>query len=216
MEPKDAAIRDYPDSVIHPAFKVVDGLRCSALSLPNAEGDGVATLEDRLQARMRVQLSKMAIAELVSGEVSGGPSLVLGTALPASASIARAAINVESWLASVLHNGLGVVVIPIGLIPAAVEAGWVNLSTMTTATGHSVIADAGFTGDPSNPTDGTPSAFTVFGLAMPAYASANPVFLEVASGTSHVNITNNDVSQIVETYMQVAFDPCTVGKTLVS
>ena len=200
LEPKDAAIRDYPDAVTHPAFKVVDGLRCSSISLPDSPAVGLSML-DRMRSRIRLQLSKMATAELVTGAVSGGPALADGTSLGAATSADGAAVKVESWLASALHNGVGVVVIPV----------WVDRSSMMTVTGHKVIADAGFTGDMSNPTDGTPGVFSFFGMGAVGVASTSAVFLGVASGASNVDISTNVVERISEAYVQLVFDPCAVG-----
>lgn len=209
---KDNAIRDYPDQVVHPPFKVVDGLQCGVLSFPHDTTPSMS-ISNRMRARMALQISKMMMAELVAGAVSGGPSLQSeATALGAPGSVASAAFRVETWLASALHNGVGVVVLPVGLLPSAIEAGWVNAATLTTASGHRVIVDAGFTGDPSNPISSTPASLSIFGMGLPGHAYSNPKILDVVSGSSHVDITDDTIRQISEAYAQVAFDPCAVGE----
>jgi hypothetical protein len=212
---KDNAIRSYPDQVVHPPFKVVDGLECGVLSFPH-DTTPSTSISNRLRARMALQISKMMMAELVAGAVSGGPSLQSeATALTATTGIYGAAFYVESWLASVLHNGIGAVVLPVGFLPLAVESGWVNASTMTTQSGHKVIADAGFTGDPNDPTDPAPATFSIFGMGLPGHAYSSPKILDVVSGSSHVDITDDTIRQINEAYAQIAFDPCAVGQTIV-
>jgi hypothetical protein len=209
---KDNAIRPIPDQVAHPPFKVVDGLECGVLSMPH-DTTPSASIGNRLRWRITTQLSKMMLAELVSGSVSGGPSLASeATPLTAATGVFGAAFHVETWLASVLHNAVGAIVLPVGLLPLAVESGWVNAATMRTLTGHYVIADAGFTGDITDPTSATPATFSVFGMAIPGHAYSNPRILEVASGRSHVDITDDVIREIMESYAQLAFDPCSVGE----
>jgi hypothetical protein len=216
LEPKSAAIREYPERVIHPPFKIVDGLECSVLSLPHLSTPTEPSMGDRLRSRMSLQISKMMMAELVSGQVSGGPSLLSeATTLTAASSMAVAAVRIETWLASVLHNGVGVVVLPVGQLAAAETIGWVNPSTLRTASGHFVIADAGFTGDPADPTSAEPGSFEVFGMSVPGQRYSDPKILEVASGSSHVDITDDMVAMINEAYAQIAFEPCSVGSVAV-
>lgn len=210
LEPKSAAIRPYPDQVTHPPFKIVDGLTCGALSLPDQD---TPSIRERLDVRMTLQLSKMMMAELVAGNVSGGPSLTSeATALAAATGIPAAARNIETWLASVLHNGVGVVVLPVGLLTAAIDSGWVNPVTMMTYSGHHVIVDAGFTGDPSDPMSATPGSYSIFGMGVPGHAYSDPKVLDVVSGRHGVDISDNVVRQLNEAYAQIAFDPCAVGE----
>lgn len=213
---KDEAIRDYPDQVVHPPFKVVDGLRCTALSAPH-DTTPTASIGNRLRARDGLWFSAMMTAELVSGQASGGPSLDSeATSIGAVADMPEAAVAIESWLAGTLGNGVGAVVLPVGLLSAAVYHGWVDMATLRTVTGHWVIADAGFTGDPTDPTNPQPSAFTIYGMGLPGQAYSNGNLLDVASGRSHVDITDNVVSMILESYAQLAFEPCSVGEVTLS
>lgn len=211
LEPKDAAIRDYPDQVIHPAFKVVDGLQCSSISLPNSEQSGDATLSDRLSARYRLQISKMATAELVSGAASGGPSLSSEATDLGTGTMADAAFALETWLASSLHNGVGVILIPVGSLAEVKGVNWIDPNAMSTVTGHGVIADAGYTGEPADPTVFDPATRVLYALGVPAYSVTDQNVLALASGMSMVDITDNMVRAISESYMQLAFDPCTVA-----
>lgn len=212
LEPKIAAVNPYPDQVIHPPFKVVDGLECSVLSFPH-DTSPTSSITNRIRSRITLQLSKMLMAEMVAGIASGGPSLTSeATTLPSVSGVYGAAFQAETWLASVLHNGVGVVVIPVGMLPLFVESGWVDPSTMKTLSGHMVIADAGFTGDVADPTSLAPSTFSLFAMGVPSYAASSPELLEVASGSSHVDITNDTITAIIESYVQLAFDPCAVGE----
>lgn len=214
-ESKDAAINDLPDQVVHPPFKVVDGLRCGSMSFPNdiSPTEGIS---NRLRTRMALTLSKMMMSELTSGLASGGPSLQDSSTDLGSGSIDVSIRAVESWLASVLHNGVGAVVIPPGLLYLAVDRGWVDPSSMRTVTGHQVISDAGFTGDPADPTSADPASFAIFGMALPGQAYGTPKILEIAGVEGHVDITTNLVEEIIESYAQIAFDPCTVGEATVT
>lgn len=213
---KDNAIRDYPEIVVHAPFKVVDGLTCSSISFPDDTTPSMS-IGNRLRARMALQISKMMMIELVAAPVSGNISLTSeATSLTGASSVAAAAITIETWLASVLHNGVGAVVLPVGLLAAAIEADWVNAATMTTVSGHRVIADAGFTGDPTDPASADPSSYSIFGMGLPAQAYSSPRILEVVSGASRVDISDNVVRQINEAYAQIAFDPCAVGEVEVT
>lgn len=208
---KDAAIVSFPEAVTHPAFKIVHGLECSALSFPN-DTTPSSSIQNRLRGRMRLQLSKMLTAELVDGALSGGPNLADDSeSLGSAADVADAAVLIESWLASVLHNAEGVVVLPVGLLPAAIKAKWVT-PDFRTVSGHQVIADAGFTGDPTNPKSANPSTFSIFALGDIGWSASDASVMDVAAGSSHVGITDDMVRAIAEAYAQIAFDPCAAGE----
>lgn len=209
---KDVTIRDFPAEVFHPAFKIVDGLKCSSLSFPH-DTTPVASIGNRLRSRASLQLSRMLTAELVAGIASSGPNLASESVpLTPMQDMEGAAAEVETWLARILFNGIGAVVLPVGLLAAAVKAKWVNPDTLRTVSGHYVIADAGFTGDPTDPLALYPSSYSIFGMGLPGWASSSAQVLEVASGASHVDITDNIVRMLLEQYVQIAFEPCTVGE----
>jgi hypothetical protein len=219
---KSAAIRYYPsyedpdsgtdpDSypwVRHNPFKIVDGLSCSTISLP-MENSPTRSLPNTLRALIRRSLSGMFTAELVTGDASGNPSLNdLAEDYGTATDMQAAAFAIENHLADRLHGSQGTVLLPLGLLAVAVDSGWVMISgnSIETVSGHKVIADPGFLGDPTNPKDVTPAAQQIFAMGSIFYGSR--AFRELEGAT---DLDTNRVNQLIETYAQLAYSPCTVG-----
>lgn len=219
---KSDAIRFYPEYedpnsgtdpefypwVTHNAFKIVDGLSCSTISLP-MENSPTRSLPNTLRALIRRSLSGMFTAELVTGEAGSNPSLNdLAEDYGSSSTMQAAAFTIENHLADVLHGARGTVLLPLGLLPVAVDSGWVMVSgnSLETVSGHKVIADPGFLGDPDNPKDITPATQQIFAMGSVFFGSR--AFRELQGA---VNLDTNRVNQLIETFAQLAYNPCTVG-----
>jgi hypothetical protein len=212
---KDVAILGFDDVVVHPAFKVVDGLECSTLSFPDLNTGAFTGMTSRLQRRMRVLMSAALTGELVSGWASGGPSLSSeAVTLAASVDIGEAAEAIEAHLAETLLNLQGVVYLPPALVHHAVRVGWVRVDggVLATATGHLVVADAGHDGSlgPSVPGAGQ---FWIYASGIPAYRVSDTMLL--GEGSETLVLASNIRQRLAEAYAQLAFDPCPVGATLV-
>lgn len=214
---KSAALGDFDATAVHPAFKIVDGLVCSTLSFPDANSDTFTSMTGRLQRRMRTQSSAALTFELITGWASNGPSLTSeATTLTASAGMVKAAEEVEEHLAEVLHGNAGLVFIPPRLLHYAVDVGWARIEggQLYTATGHRVVADAGHTGveGPSAPGAG---AHWIFASGDVAYRVSDTMLLGDYSHDTFDSTTNLR-ERLAEAYAQLAFDPATVGATLVT
>lgn len=219
---KSAAIRYYPsyeefnggtdpDSfpwVTHNAFKIVDGLSCSNISLPT-ENTLTRSVPNTLRALIRRSLSGMFTAELVTGEAAGNHSLMdVAEDYGAASDMQEAAFAIENHLASVLHGARGTVLLPLGMLTVAVDSGWVMVTptSLETVSGHKVIADSGFLGDPDDPKDVTPATQRIFAMGSIFYASR--AFRELEGA---LDLSTNRLNQLIETFAQLAYNPCTVG-----
>lgn len=214
-EGKDTAINEYPGTVEQPAFKVVDGLKCSTLWQPDDNQYG-ASMSNRLRRRMNVIMSSMLTGELISGWASGGISLSSeADVLTAATSMAEAGLEIEEFLRDQLHGQVGVVFIPPQLLHYAIEADWVMLDRgqFYTATGHRVVADAGHVGDlgPQAPSAGE---FWIYATGDIGYGVTDTRLLgEVTTDT--FDRDSNMRERLAEAYAQLVFDPCAVGGVIV-
>lgn len=209
-EDKFPAIGSLDEIVIHPAFKVVDGLRCGVLSLPERSDTGFTGITARILNRMRTLVSETLTAELVDGWASGGPSLMSeAVVLPTGFSMASTAAYIEQHLANTLHGASGTVFIPPALLHVAVDAKWVTRegSRYYTRTGHVVISDAGH-----NPAQGPGTSTDGFWI----YASG-PVHYRLSDtrllgeGSETLDLHHNIRERLAEAWAQLAFDPCSVA-----
>ncbi len=212
---KDAAINDYDATVVHPAFKLVDGLTCSTMSFPDLNSNRYASMTNRLRARMRLLSSASLMTELITGWASAGPAFDDVTPMTAAATVAAAASAVEEHLAAKLHGGRGIVYIPPRLLPAAVAAFWVyeKGGRLVTVTGHRVVSDAGHTGKIGQGAAQTTKNW-VFASGPVSYRIDDRELL--GEGTdSTLDLFHNLRVRISEATAQLAFDPCALGAVLV-
>lgn len=155
----DMAARSFPDLVVQPAFMLWDALQCSTLSsIPD-------WIVARLRNNMEVYSSAAFASELgtaaasgglsIAGDVTYAPNVVSDTAVST-----RVAIHgLETHLAGVLHGGKGMIHVSAGLLALLVADDLVFPSGngFRTATGHTVVGDAGFSGG-YTPQGGTAAA----------------------------------------------------------
>lgn len=202
-------LENYPSIEEQTPFLLVDGIACSTLTSDPADMDA------RLNTRLDVYASAAFAVELMSG-TNGGPNSFRDAEIlsgGSARSLALAFADLETFLAARLHGAKGVIhLTPAALVIAAMAglvldsgSGWV------TATGHDVVADAGYTGDAPNGVDanGADEAFL--------YASG-PIFYGITE-IKQVGIRNHESTNMIrniheffaERYGLVAFDPCSVG-----
>jgi hypothetical protein len=215
-EDKTSAILSFDSVVTHPAFKVVDGLKCSTLSFPDANSESFTGMTGRVLRRMRTLMSAALMGELVSGWASSGPSLSSeAEVLTASTGISKAAERIEAHLAASLQGNAGVVYIPPSLLHLAVNIDWVRVEggALHTVTGHKVVADAGHDGK-RGPTDPANNVFWLFASADVCYRVSDTNLL--GDGSETLDLYVNVRERLAEAYAQLAFDPCAVAATAVT
>jgi hypothetical protein len=205
---KSAALLGYEDLVVHPAFKVVDGVRCSVMSFPDDTSRN-ASMVNRLRNRMRVLLSNTVADELVSGWASGGPSLTSEATIvtPLGTGLAGAGAALEAALAASLHGATGTIHLPPFLVAAAIDSCWVHLinGRLVTSTGHVVAADSAY--GASEVESGT---VTIFASGPVFYRSSDTTLLGDHSHDTFMR-DSNIRERIAELRAQLAFDPCAVS-----
>jgi len=213
---KSDALGDFDEVAVHPAFKVVDGLKCSTLSFPDANSSSYTSMTGRLQRRMRTLMSAALMAELATGWASNGPSLSSeADVLDPSYGMSEAGFEIEAALAGALGGNTGLVYIPPSLLHYAIEADWVGIEggQLYTATGHRVVADAGHDGL-SGPTVPNAGEFWVYASGDVSYRVSDTMLL--GEGSETLSLSTNIRERLAEAYAQLAFDPCPVVATLVT
>lgn len=212
---KTAAILDYEDIVVHPSFKIVDGLKCSNLSFPD-DTQLNASLTQRLLQRIKTMTSAALANELMTGWAATGPSLTsTATTLTASSNMEVAGRRIEAHLATQLQGGRGMVHMAPGLVHIGIEVGWIRIidNQLETATGHQVVCDAGYTGL-VGPTAPGANQFWVFASGDISYRVSDTML--VGDGSETLVLRSNLRQRIAEALAQLAFDPTVVGATLVT
>jgi hypothetical protein len=205
---KYEAIRSFDDLVVHPAFKVVDGLACSTLSQPDLSSSSFTGITPRLLRRMRTLMSAALTGELITGYASMGPAFLTDAqVLSDAANVSAAAYAIEAHLAETLQGNAGTVFIPPALLHAAVDAGWVEISgnSLLTATGHKVVADAGHVAT-QGPDSGGGGGLWIYAAGDISYRVSDTVLL--GEGSETLDISFNLRERLAEAYAQLAFDPC--------
>lgn len=203
-------LEDFPAIETQEAFLLLDGIACSALS------SDPALMDARLRERLDVYASAAFAVELMHG-INGGPNSFETNETTIISNVARpvglAFADGERFLAEKLHGARGVFHITPGTLALAAAYGLVffNNGGWQTATGHDVVADAGYTGGAP---DGVaaPGADEVFlyvsGQIYYAITAISPVGQRNHEST---DMTRNIHEFFAERYGLVAFDPCAVG-----
>lgn len=193
-------------------FRLADAIYCSSLSVT---GDQLAELAVE---RVRLLESAAFASQLIrattqnSDGLANTATVISGTAF----AVKRAVARVEDFLATRLSNGIGFVHMPPSVFSLAVAEGSViNRNGMwTTATGHRVIADAGYV-DAIHPTGQAQSQAE----SKWVYASGPVFYRKTTAGKMEgsddagaaYNFPHNDVEAYADVMGLIAFDPTTVG-----
>lgn len=191
-------------------FLLVDGVRCSTLSsVPE-------TMDARLETRLDIYASAAFAVELMRG-TNGGPNSFRTNETTIISNTARtlrlAFVDLENFLAQKLFGARGVIHLTVGAMVLAAADQLVHFidGQWRTATGHLVVADAGYTGAAPNGV-GAPAADTAF-----LYASG-PIYYAITATKpvgrrdhESTDMTRNVHQFFSERYGILAFDPCSVG-----
>lgn len=199
----------FEDEVEQTPFLMLASIACSTLGSDPEYMDKVIT------ERLDVYASAAFATELMVG-TNGGPNSFASTATVVGGgtrTLALAFADLETWLAAQLHGARGVIHVTPGTLALAAAVGLVLFTNgrWVTATGHDVVADAGYTGAPpeGEAANGTDEVFL--------YASG-PVYYEITP-TKKVGMRNHESTNMgrniheffSERYGLVLFDPCAVG-----
>lgn len=210
----EPTINALPDIEAFAAYRVVDALTCTTLSVDDED------LAERLRTRMGVMVSGAMANQLARATLTANKSLRTESTVLATTSIPllSALVVLEDHLANVLHGGLGMIHLTPGLLAAAKTLGYAELTgdRYLSPTGHTVIGDAGFTGTIAPDAGGAPGLTGrerwIYASSPVWYSMRNPQVLGVlVDGVGG----HNDWDAIADAYAVTAFDPCTVGAVLV-
>ncbi len=220
----DADVEPLDDTVSgeiarFPAFDVAASETCATRdsSLPWMNGRLDARWAAFLSEPIAAQLESNALALEVPGDENGeedpveAPSLVSAATLVTGApgSVADAFAAIERGLADRLHGALGHIhVAPELLSLAGGDLIYRDGGVWRTYTGHSVIADAGYTG--ATPADGEDSDGTlwIYGSGPVGFQVGPPK--DPTGYTEGLNMPRNTLTARKIAQALVVFEPCTV------
>lgn len=204
---QDKQLNNFEDQIEQSPFLMLDAIACSTL------GSDVDVMDNLITERLTVFASAAFASELMAG-TNSTISFASANKLAGGAarSLRLAFVDLETWLAAQLHGAQGIIhLTPAAMALAAadrlvqfIDGRWV------TATGHLVVADAGYTGPA--PTGGTVSADQDWLYASGAiYYAITPVKSVGERNFQSTNIARNIHEFFSERYGIVVFDPCAVG-----
>lgn len=200
-------------------FRISDALKGPTLEYSAAE------LAELSTGFYQAAVSAAFAAELVSGAGSAARSLKLAATAPvgaafnaASSPIWNALTILEDEIAIRLQGRVGFIFLPPGLLAQAVNSYGLRLgeSGWETPAGNRVISDAGFVASAA-PTGGTAA-----GAAEDWVYASGPVFYQesaprpVGEGSEVTNLTRNTITQHINGFGILIFDPCPVTAVRVS
>lgn len=204
------SLEDFAAIETQKAFLLVDGVRCSTLSsVPD-------TMDRRLEKRLDVYASAAFAVELMRG-TNGGPNSFKTNETTIISNTARtlrlAFADMETWLADKLHGARGIIhLTPAAMILAAadglvrfVEGQW------QTATGHLVVADAGYDGSAPNGVAAVAADVDFLYASGPIYYAVTAIAPVGRRNHESTDMTRNVHQFFSERYGLLAFDPCAVG-----
>lgn len=216
--------------------QTVDAIECLgwASQLPFRISDALvgSTLEytaDELQTMStEFYLSALSAAfatELVSGVGSGGESLSSVATAPVGAAFGAAATPIwnalailEEEIASRLQGEVGFIFLQPGLLAQAVRSYGLRLNgdRWETPAGNIVISDAGFilAAPPTGETTSGAGEDWVYASGPVSYQESEP--RPIGSGSESLDKTRNTITQYVNGFGILVFDPCPVTAILAS
>lgn len=207
-DPLEKDLNALPEFVTQPAFSIVDGLFCTTLS--GVEGD----IDMRLMSRLRTRISYVFAKELIYGTQSGGESLAASatTVTSGPTNLLEALSLLEMKLATALQGEVGMIhVTPraFTLLNALDAIKWMD-NRWYTATGHVVVADAGYDTDLDPEGGSTPDGNEwMYGSGLVYFGVSDPELIGENDHTTF-NRSKNRRERLAEAYGIVLFDPCSV------
>jgi hypothetical protein len=204
----------FEDAVTQLPFRLVNGVTCTSLSTTTG-----AELRDAALAQLRqIQSAAFAIQLVNPGDTNAlGFAETAELAVDGSAvTVHRAFARLEEYLAAHLINGLGFIHVSPGVLALAMREGVVKFMDggWQTATGHLVIADAGYSNatQPTGQSAGTAESKWIYASGPVWYSKSDTDDIAGANtGGAAFNFAHNDHEAFTEVYGVVAFDPETVG-----
>ena len=203
-------LEDFATIETQTAFLLIDGIQCSTLS---ADPE---MLDARLSKRLDILASAAFATELMFG-TNGGPNSFRSSETTIISNTARslrlAFVDLETFLASRLHGARGVIHLTPGALALAAADGLVHFinGEWVTATGHQVVADAGYTGAAPNGVAAVAADVAFLYASGPVYHAISAIKPVGARNQESVDMTRNVYEFFSERYGIVAFDPCSVG-----
>ena len=206
----DKELGGFEDQVEQLPFLMLASIACSTLSSDPDYMDMV--IRDRLE----IYASAAFATELIGG-TNGGPLSFVSEATVLSGGSARplalAVADLETHLAAQLHGAKGVIHLTPAALVLAAAVGVVLFSNgrWVTATGHDVVADAGYVGTPPEGEAANDTDEVFLYASGPIYYDITPTRPVGVRNHESTNIPRNIHEFFSERYGLVLFDPCAVG-----
>lgn len=203
-------LEDFASIETQNPFLMVDGVKCSTLS------SDPEMMDARLNRRLDVYASAAFATELMRG-TNGGPNSFKSSETTVISNSARplglAFADAEQFLASKLHGARGVFHITPGTLTLAAAYGLVlfDNGAWYTASGHQVVADAGYTGVGPNGVAGLSTDQSFIYVSGPIYYAITDIIKVGARDHESTDMTRNVHQFFSERYGILAFDPCATG-----
>jgi hypothetical protein len=195
-------IDDWPEIREQPAFSLWDAIMCSTMGMP------VDYLTNRLENHMDTLLSAAFARELISGDASGGHSLVDdAVTLGAYANPRDALAVVIDGLEVQLQGAQGLIHMTPGTLSQVVGHLTRSGSSWETANGHKVVADAGYIDD-DEPDE--VSAATIYGTGPVYYEADSFDYIGDANGPESIDFVHNLRTIFGQRFGILVWDPCPV------
>lgn len=207
---------EFPDEVQFYPFLAEVGVRCSTLGLP------VETLEEYAIAHTEIGRSSILGAQVERSAYQTANASLASEAQDltnADTSLMGALHAIEVGLADILDGGMGMIHMPAGLLAILQADGGLHFDDdhrPYTATGHLIVADAGYLGASPATQDVVAGEIWMYGSG-PVFAKYDDVYRFKTDDGDHLSnalLTNKNEIK-VETYGIALFEPCSVVAAVV-
>lgn len=204
----------FETAVVQLPFRLTNGVTCTSLSTTTG-----AELRDAALTQLR-QIESAAFAQqLVDATTTNSAGLASTATVVVGATavaVSRAFARLEDFLATRLFNSIGFIHVSPGVFALAVAAEVVILrdGMWQTATGHLVIADAGYAdmAAPTGQAQQQPESKWIYASGPVWFSKSRTDDIEGANTAGAAfNFAHNDHEAFTESYGVLAFDPETVG-----
>jgi hypothetical protein len=204
----------FETAVTQLPFRLTNGVTCTSLS---------TTTGDELRDAAMTQLRQVESAAFAQQLIDATTTPAAGLASTATVIVSNAAVTVtrafariEDFLATRLFNAVGFIHVSPGVFALAVAADVVMLrdGMWQTATGHLVIADAGYAtaAAPTGQAQQQAESKWIYASGPVWYSKSRTDDVEGANTAGAAfNFAHNDHEAFTESYGVLAFDPETVG-----
>lgn len=205
----DANEHGFEDEVAFEPFLALAGIECSVVATDRSQ------LLDWVTAHTEIERSANLAAEVERAAWSGTNISLISAAVSngetgdnADTSLAGAVSYIEARLAERLHGGVGIIHMPAWLLVLLPNVRWID-DKPHTATGHVIVADAGYQGVDPDTGDASADATWIFGSG-PVFAKLSPVIDFVGNPYEEIDFERDQRFVTIQQYGLAYFDPCTV------